>query len=133
MAERLRLRAEDAADLPPLSALVQDMAVRAHDIGFDRSARRLALVGNRYRWEKGDRTRVRTGLSIDGVLTLQRRRWPHLSAATLDLLALRLEEGALRLDFAGGASIRLTVEDIDVTLEDLTGAWGARATPRHPG
>ncbi len=132
MVERLHLRAEDGADLPALSALVQDMAIRAHDIGYDRTARRFVAIGNRYRWEKGDRTRIRSALRIDGVLAIQRRRWPQLPAAVLDLLAVRLEDGALRLDFAGGASVRLIVDDIDMILEDMGGPWGARATPRHP-
>ncbi|MBS3961008.1 MAG: DUF2948 family protein, partial [Sandarakinorhabdus sp.] len=49
MSERIHLRAESPADLALLSALVQDMAVKADDIGWLRTGRRLAFVGNRYR------------------------------------------------------------------------------------
>lgn len=131
MVERLALLAADDADLAAISALVQDMAVRAADIGFDRRARRLLLIGNRYRWEARDRTRVRAAIRIDGVTALERRHWPRLPATVLALLALRREEGRLLLDFASGPALRVGVEAIDLMLEDLSGPWRARAVPRH--
>ena len=51
----------------------------------------------------------------------------------LALLALRLDGDCLTLDFSGGASLRLTLEVVDVTLEDLSAPWLARSQPRHDG
>lgn len=128
----LRLRAEAAADLPPLSALVQDMIVRAGDVVFDARARRLVLVGNRYRHEDPRRpSRARAGLTIGGVLTARRRGWPTDPETLLALLTVADDGDVLTLRFAAGASIKLRVECVDATLDDLTGPWGAKTTPRH--
>ena len=131
MAERLRLIAADADDLKVVSSLMQDAAVRAGDIAYDPRARVLALVANRYRWEAKARSRARAGLRISGVLKAQRRNWPASDAAVLDLLAIRADGDTLTLDFAAGSSLRLEVEAIDLTMDDLTGPWGTRRRPAH--
>ena len=131
MAEQLRLIAADAADLGVISALMQDAAVRAGDVAYDARAHVLALVANRYRWEAKARSRARAGLRIGSVVKAQRRNWPASDEAVLDLLAIRADGDSLTLDFAAGTSLRLEVEAIDLTLEDLTGPWGTRRKPGH--
>jgi Protein of unknown function (DUF2948) len=54
----------------------------------------------------------------------------------LSLLALKFEPGVepsgdVTLIFAGDAAVRLTVESIELALEDLGPAWAATATPEH--
>jgi len=54
----------------------------------------------------------------------------------LSLLALTFAPdgaggGVLTLAFAGGAEIALTVEALEVHLDDLSGPWAARARPEH--
>ena len=49
----------------------------------------------------------------------------------LALLAMTLDGDFLTLDFSGGASLRLTFEVVDVTLEDLSSPWVARSQPSH--
>ncbi len=55
----------------------------------------------------------------------------------LNLLAIRFLPGSeepaghIELDFAGGASVRLTVECIEARLQDLGAAWAAKARPNH--
>ncbi|MFC3712495.1 DUF2948 family protein [Sphingoaurantiacus capsulatus] len=131
MSERLRLIGHEADDLPVISALMQDAAVRVDDIAFDAKARRFALVANRYRWEADVPSRTRSALRFDGVAKAQRKGWPVAGDTVLALLAIRPEEGGVTLDFAGGASVRLEAECIDVVLEDLAGPWGTRSTPNH--
>lgn len=131
MAETLRLIGHEADDLPVISALMQDAAVRVDDIAFDARAHRFALVANRYRWEADVPSRVRAALHFDGVSRAQRKGWPTDPEAVLALLAIRADAGGVTLDFSGGASVRLEAEVIDLVLEDLTGPWGARATPHH--
>lgn len=129
--ERLTLLAADAGDLPPLSALVQDAIVRAGDVAWDRRGRRLVLIASRYRWEAGDKTRVRTALRIGSVLAVQQIRWPRDPDTILDLLAIAGSDDAMTLAFAGGTSLRARVECIDMVLEDLSLAWGVRHVPGH--
>ncbi len=131
MAETLRLIGQEADDVPVISALMQDAAVRVDDIAFDARAHRFALVANRYRWEADVPSRTRCALRFDGVIGAQRKGWPADGAAVLALLAIRADAGGVTLDFSGGASVRLVTECIDLVLEDLTGPWGARAVPRH--
>lgn len=136
MPQPLRLRAETAEDLPALSALVQDMTVLAHDIGYDARARRLVLMGNRFRWEAGadeQPTRVRTALRIDFVGHVQHRAMPAEATTVLDLLAITADgETAITIAFAGGPAIRATIDAIDIFLDDVSESWPARATPSHP-
>jgi len=130
MAEPLRLLAQDGDDVPALSALVQSAAVRADEIAWDRKARRLVLMLSRYRWEAGDKTRVRAALRVECVTAVQRKAWPA-GEAVLELLAVTAEAGALTLSFADGATLRAEVECPDLALEDLTEPWPAIREPRH--
>ena len=133
MTELLLLRAEDAEDLRILSACVQDMTVKPVDVAWLPRQRRLVLIGNRYRWEAKAPTRVRCALRFDGVLRVARREWPEEAHAVLPLLAVTLDaEGAVLLQFGGGTGLRLQVEALDGTLEDLSGPWGTQAVPEHP-
>ncbi len=129
MAE-LRLLAQEAEDVPALSALVQSAAVRADEIAYDRKARRLVLMLSRYRWEADDKTRVRAALRIECVTAVQRKAWPA-GEAVLELLAVTLEADSLLLSFAAGPTLRATVECPDLALEDLTEPWPAIREPQH--
>lgn len=131
MAEQLRLIAADADDLAVISALMQDAAVLTGDVAYDARTHVLALVANRYRWEAKARSRARAGLRIGSVTKAQRRNWPTSDEAVLDLLAIRHDGETLVLDFAAGTSLRLEVEAIDLTMEDLTGPWGTKSRPAH--
>ena len=126
----LRLLAHDADEVPTISALVQSAAVRVADIAYDGRARRVVLLLSRYRWEANDRTRVRSALRIESVVGVARRDWPAADAV-LELLALTLDGDVLTLAFAGGATLRVTVECSDLTLEDLSAPWPASREPRH--
>jgi hypothetical protein len=130
--ERLTLLAQSAADLPALSALLQDATVRMADIGFDRRGKRLALLINRYRWEAKTPSRVRSALRLETVSAVQRQGWPGDSEAVLPLLALRHDGDFVVLSFGGGAALRARVEVLEIVLEDLSPPLRARRTPEHP-
>ena len=131
MSQQLRLIGQDADDLPVISALMQDAAVKVDDTAFDAKAHRFVLLANRFCWETKQPARIRTALRVECVTRAQRRQWPSRGEQILALLAIRAEEGALVLDFAGGPSVRLEIECVDILLEDLTGPWGAKTVPRH--
>ncbi len=130
--ERLTLIGQDAADLPAISALLQDATLRVPDAGFDRGARRLVLLVNRYRWESPVPSRVRAALRIETVGAVQRRHWPADPEAVLALLALTLDGDHLVIRFSGGAALRVQCEVIEIVLEDLAAPWPTTRQPQHP-
>jgi hypothetical protein len=141
-ASPLRLVAEDADDLKAISALLQDAVLKVGDMAYLPKTRRFAMVLNRYRWEAGTSggrgTRVRAGLRVDNVLKAESQRIPQTAKDTvLSLLALSFDGepgagGLLTLNFSAGKAVRLTVEALDVALDDLTEAWTAKGgMPEH--
>ena len=55
----LRLKALDIEDLAVLSGLVQDAVFPGTEMKWDRTARRFALLLNRFRWEDADKAEAR--------------------------------------------------------------------------
>lgn len=128
---RLLLLAQEPDEVPLISALLQDAVVPASEIRFDPRARRLALLASRYRWETRDTTRVRSAVRIESVLKAERRGWPASSEAMLSLLSIAADGDTLTLTFSGAASVRLTVECVDIVVEDLSAPWPAQRKPKH--
>lgn len=133
----LRLLAHDATDLEMLSAAVQDAVVKVGDIRFESEAKRLTVALNRYRWEGGGRTRVRSGLQFGSVRSVQGRKIRRDDPeAVLELLAITFEEaeapgGAITFSFAGGGDLRATVECVEGVLADISAPWPTPRKPRH--
>jgi hypothetical protein len=135
----LKLLALDSEDLDVLSATSQDAVVRVSDMGFARADHRFALLMNRFAWEEGGKTRQRrrTALHFDRVLEAKVAGINTNSPdGVLELLAIRFIEldapaGTVELAFAGGGTVRLTVECLEARLQDLGSAWAAKAVPEH--
>ena len=137
--DALKLLARDEEDLDVLSAILQDALIPVSEMAFLSEEGRFALVANRFRWEppsegpRPDMERRLTGLSVGGVTAVKRRGFsPGEQDRILVLLAIRRVDGALQLDFAGGASIRLETSEILCHLDDLSEPWPTRWQPRHP-
>ena len=128
---RLTLIGQTADDLPAISALLQDATLRVVDVGYDRRARRLALLVNRYRWESTTRSRVRCALRLETVTAVQRQGWPVGDDAVLNLLSLTQDGDWLVLTFAAGAALRMQAEVIEVVMEDLAAPWETQREPNH--
>jgi Protein of unknown function (DUF2948) len=143
MSKGLKLTAADAEDLEILSARLQDAAGKLKDFVWLPKERRFVAVLNRFRWEepKGAGTRVRAALRFDGVTKVQSSQVKQgAPEAVVSLLAIRFmpagagdPAGVIELVLAGGGTIRLAVECIDVELADLTGPWAALGRPDHDG
>lgn len=135
----LRLLAFDAEDLAVVSAHVQDAVLKASDMAYLARERRFALVCNRFDWAAADAgacQRRRTGLRFERVMGVSARGVPRGGDAALELLAISFAPaaepgGTIELVFAGGAGLRLTVECIEVALDDLSPAWQAATVPGH--
>jgi hypothetical protein len=129
----LRLLATDAGDLTAISTLLQDAILRAGDMAWEPRARRVGLLVARYRWEdRGQPSRVRCLVTLRAVERVERHAWPDDPQTPLVLLSMRADApGQLRLDCAGGAGLRLTVEVVDATLDDAGAPWPVRRRPAH--
>jgi len=142
MAGRLKLYAVDTEDIAVISACVQDALVSLSDMAHLTEERRFALVANRFRWEDAERPadgrrrgeRVHCGMTIEHVVAVRSRGLDRRRdrGAILELLALSVDAGEIRLVFAGGAEVRIEVERIGCHLSDLDEPWPVFARPRHP-
>ncbi|MDA9865396.1 DUF2948 family protein [bacterium] len=144
----LRLKAETPEDLAVVAALVQDAVLPANEMRWVKSKRQFACFLNRFRWEdkptaerRGrDFERVQAVLMISDVLSVSHQGIDARDADTvLSLLTLAFEPGEdgtgrLVLTLAGDGAVRLDVETLDVTLQDVTRPYRApsRKAPSHP-
>jgi len=133
----LRLLAQAPDDLEVISAAMQDAVAKVGDIRFEPKARRLTIAFNRFRWETGERARVRSALQLGGVLKVQTRnirRSPR--DAVIEVLAMTFEPGeppggAVIISCAGGGDLRVVVECVDAVLADVSEPWPTPRSPAH--
>lgn len=143
----LHLGAADIDDLRVLSALLQDAVLSVSDIAFDRGARRLALLVNRFRWEdraiaegRAPAERVRALLLIGDAMAVRSEGFDKsdrdlvLSLLSLDWQPGEDGTGQLALVFSGDGQIAVEAESINLDLRDVTAAYAAPSgqVPRHP-
>ncbi len=142
----LKLIALDKDDLEIISAHLQDAVMRVGDLAYQPAYKRMAALTNRFNWEnvhsssrkrKKQYERRRSAIRIERVLGAQVQNI-DLSRKddVIELLAISYEpseepEGNISLIFAGGGTIRLQVECIEVELNDLGAAWETKNKPEH--
>lgn len=144
----MRLKAETSDDLVVISSLVQDAVAQTSDISWLAKKRRFALLLNRFRWEDAEaakRTsrpfeRVQSMVAIESVLNVKGQGIdPEDKSIALNLLSISFDPGedgagSVSLVFAGDGAIVLDVECLDVSLQDMSRPYVARAqrVPSHP-
>ncbi len=157
MADLLKLRARDAADLQAIAAIVQDALVARTDMKYLPRERRFALMLNRFRWEAvsagatpapapqqdGDASfrdhgpafeRVHSILSFERVRAVKRKNLEQAATdGVLSLLTLKLDGRYLLIAFAGGGAIRLDIDQLLCHLEDVGESWPTVWQPQHTG
>ncbi|MDR3496204.1 MAG: DUF2948 family protein [Ancalomicrobiaceae bacterium] len=132
----------DGDDLAVLSSYVQDAVVKAGEIRWLKREKRLILALNRFVWEAADAgsgpfERRRAALHFDRVVSVQSKGVALSNAdAVLELLAVLFEpgedpSGTVEFAFAGGATLRASVECVEAQLTDLGAAWATVAKPEH--
>lgn len=155
----LAIRAETPDELPILSALCQDAVLTVGDIRYDGTARTLALLTSRFRWEDlADRApafglasaaaaedadrpyeRVRAILAVRDVTAVRSDGIGREDKDTvLSLLSLGWTPGpdgtgTLVLTFAGDGALAVDCECLSVDLRDVNRPHRAvsGAMPRH--
>lgn len=140
----LKLAAFDNDDLAVVSAAMQDCIVKVGDMALLAGEKRFALVGNRFAWEVNDSRkgppyeRRRCGLQVTRVLGAQRigirqdRPDDVLELLSIGFTPDTLPAGQVEFAFSGGATVRLSVECLEVAIADLGGAWSTDTLPNHP-
>lgn len=131
MTRPLALLGREPEDIATFSALLQDATLRLADAGYDRKARRLALLINRYRREVATPSRSRCAFRIEAVDAVQRSGWPADPEAVTAILSLAQEGDWLVITCAGGIAIRARVEVIELVLEDMGEPWATTRVPDH--
>jgi hypothetical protein len=136
----LKLRAEDAEDLAVISACLQDALVAVRDLAYVPEDRAFLFVANRFRWENGlspapgeaGFERTLCGITFSEVAAVSYNGFRRSEdGRILSLLAIRPEDGAVHLEFSGGATIRLEVARILCLAKDLGEPWPTQWQPRH--
>ena len=143
--DRIRLIALDTEDLAVLSAHVQDAVLKVGEMRWLPEEKRFVLAINRFAWEHAGKRarrrreyqRRRAALHFDRVEAVRSTGLDRDARETvLELLAVRFEprqdpSGDVLLDFAGGATLCLSVECLEAQLTDLGPAWSTPFLPRH--
>jgi hypothetical protein len=150
----LKLIALDNEDLGVLSAHLQDAVLRVGEMAYLPGERRFVAIANRFDWakvveaeskskgasgEKYERRRAAirfecvNGAKVQGISLDDKTTVLALLAVTFEPTAgPDAPEGDVTLTFSGGAAIRLSVECVEVELQDLGAAWAAKRSPEHP-
>ncbi len=143
--DQLKLAALDADDLAVISAHMQDAVLLVGDMKFLPGRKQFAVVANRFDWEHAENGRAdedafqrqRSGLHFNRVVSakaigINQKR----DDGVLELLSITFEpgdepSGQIVLAFAGGGTLRLDVECIEVQMSDLGPAWSTQSKPEH--
>lgn len=137
----LKLTALDDDDLSVISAHLQDAVLLIGDIRYLAGQQRFVMVANRFDWQGAGgkkAMRRRCGVHFDRVRSVQSRNVRQgADDAVLSLLAIEFKagavapEGSIELTLSGGGSIRLDVECVEASLEDLGPMWETGNIPNH--
>ena len=140
----LKLRAEDADDLAVISACLQDALVAVRDLAFAPQDHSFLLVANRFCWEhrvvpessEVGYQRTLCGLTFQAVESVSYTGFSRGDdQRILSLLAIRPQrdggQHAIRLEFSGGAAIRIEATRILCHAQDLGEPWPTQWQPRH--
>jgi hypothetical protein len=138
----LKLVALDGDDIEVVSAHLQDAVVKAADIHWRPSEKRVVVALNRFDWEAASGSapefrRRRAALRFERVSACKCRNCTAaVKDQVLNLLAISFEPidspaGIVTLTFSGGAALRLEVECLEAELADLGPAWGTDCCPEH--
>ena len=144
MTAPLKLKADTEEDLAIISAILQDAIIPICDLTLQLPDNLFVAVANRFCWERVGEARagffnrakqferINCGVRF-GRVTRARYRGINMMdrAQMLSLLCLEAEPGAILLQFANNAAIRLEVEAIDVQLEDIGLPWPTTSRPNH--
>lgn len=139
----LKLLANNTNDLKVISAHLQDSILTTKNIANLKKNRLFLLEFNRFMWEDIEKgilrknKRIRSILKIDNVISVQSKNINQENKDRfLEFLTIEVDENTsnnynLNLIFAGDALIKITVEVIEVYLDDQGEPWESKTEPKH--
>ena len=139
----LKLLANNTNDLKVISAHLQDSILTTKNIANLKKNRLFLLEFNRFMWEDIEKgilrknKRIRSILKIDNVISVQSKNINQENKDRfLEFLTIEVDDNAnnnynLNLIFAGDALIKITVEVIEVYLDDQGESWESKTEPKH--
>lgn len=142
MSDTLKLKAETAADLGVLSAILQDAIVRVGDIHINKDAATVTVSASRYAHEndKGDSgARLKSGIRFNNILSMKGMGIDRSNPdAFIVLLSVSFNPGKPKpggeivLVFAGGGELRLQTEYLEARMIDVSAPRSTKSRPIHP-
>jgi len=126
-------------NLKLLASAVQDSIFQIGQTRFDGQGRSFTLRLSRYMHETKMPQRIECGLRFDGVMSVSSQgvaTEKDEAFAVILSLEFKAEDnpaGHFYLKLAGGGTIRIAVEGIDVTLADRGDARPTKRIPKHDG
>lgn len=138
---KVKLIGMDSEDLEVISSHVQDAILYIRDVDYDVAKKQLNLAINRCQNEaqtKGNQImRTHAGLVFSHVEAMQVQNIDKTNPDNfLSLLNVSFEmaespAGTIQLNFADNASIKLSVNCLEVHLADIGEQWQSDAKPNH--
>jgi len=135
----LKLLAADVSDIEVIASAVQDSIFQIGQTRYDRDGRSFTLRLSRYMHEVGKPLRIESGLRFDGVISVS-SQGVAMEKTEAFAVVLGLEfivddspAGEFYLKLAGGGTIRIAAEAIDVTLADRGEPRLTKRIPKHDG
>lgn len=133
----LKLRASEASDIEIIASAVQDSIFQIGQTRFDGKGRSFTLRLSRYMHEADKPQRIECGLRFDGVMSVssqgvaQDKPDAFAVILSLDFVADDGPAGQFFVKLAGGGTLRISVEGIDVTLADRGDPRPTKRIPKH--
>ena len=139
----LKLLATSDKDLRVIAAHLQDAIVSITDIAELKKNRIFLIQLNRFMWEDVEKgmfrknKRIRTVLKFDNVISVLSKNINtqnlknFLDFLTIESSLLPDKSYEIKLIFSGDVVIKVTVEVIDVTLDDQGSPWESKTAPKH--
>ncbi len=129
----INLKAKTDEDLKVIASLVQDAILPIGDFAYMKADNKVMFAINRYCWENEEiKQRGNAVLQILNVKSIQTKNIDITDRKQfLYILDISLEEGDVLLSFADNKSMKISTDELLVTLSDTDKCWEVEKTPKH--
>ena len=139
----LKLIGKNQEDLKIISAYTQDSIVAVKDMVFLQQSRIFVMLINRFMWEDVEKgifkqnRRIRSAIKFEEVLKVkskkinQKNKNKRLECLTIKCNEISNNNYEIKIFFSGDSIITLTLEAVEVVMNDLGKAWNVKHIPEH--
>ena len=138
-----KIIAQSPLDLKMISAYLQDSIIIVKDIVFLKKNKKFILIVNRFMWEDVEKgvfrqnKRIRCAVKFEEVIKVESKNINQKNKnKPLECLAIKCSSifdktYKIKIFFAGNSVISVTLEAIEVALQDLGQPWHVKNIPIH--